>query len=121
GVLIVGAFRNASEVGIYRVVMQGGTLLSLATFGIGAALGPAFAKTFAQGDRARLQRLALMAGAGTLALTLPLAVILFFFPGYVLEAAFGSDYVAGAAAMSVIVLGRVAAACFGCIDTLMPM
>src|SRR5690606_22273979 len=79
------------------------------------------AKTFAQGDRARLQRLALMAGAGTLALTLPLAVILFFFPGYVLEAAFGSDYVAGAAAMSVIVLGRVAAACFGCIDTLMPM
>ena len=121
GVLIVGAVGDASDVGIYRVVMQGGTLLSLSTFGIGAAMGPVFARTFVAEDWERLRVLAMFAGCGTLALTFPVAAILVTFPSQILEAAFGNDYIRGATALSIIALGRVGAASFGCIDTLMPM
>lgn len=121
GVLVIGLFGDAADVGVYRVVMQGGTLLALSTHAIGMAAAPHMARLHAQDDLPRLQRLATTCALATTAITVPACLIFMVWGREVLVIAFGSAYAAGGLALAVVAAGRLAGSFFGCIDTLLPM
>ncbi len=76
GIIILGIFGTAEEVGIYKVVMQGGVLITFGMQAINTIVAPYFSRFHAQGDTRRLQ--AIVTGSARISLLLALPFMLLF-------------------------------------------
>ena len=120
-ILLLGMMRTDVEVGVYRVVVQ---MSNLVMFGLGAVnlvLQPHFARLYAQGDQARLQQLVTTSARVILALALPPVLLLMFAGGPLMGWLFGSAYVIGAIALSILAVGQLCNAAVGSVGALLNM
>ncbi|MEX0732970.1 MAG: flippase [Aquisalimonadaceae bacterium] len=109
------------EVGVYRVVVQGATLV---TFGLAAAnmvVAPHFARLYRAGDRENLQALVTTSSRWILALALPVGLTLIFFGQFLLMILFGREYLSGYLALSILCTGQLANAACGSVGYLLAM
>ncbi len=98
-ILMLGWLREPSEVGIYRVVVIGS---SIVLFGLSAAnmvLGPMITSSYQQRDIAKLQRIVTLSARGSLFYAIPVFIVLFFFSGPLLSIFFGEEFYAGRSAL----------------------
>lgn len=120
-ILMLGMFRSAEEVGIYRVVVAGATVVAFGLQAVTMVVSPYFARLYSQGRKDDLQRLVTLSARAILALSLPSALVLMAFGDVILGALFGGDYAGGATALSILAVGQLASAVMGSVVTLLNM
>ena len=120
-ILMLGLFRPADEVGIYRVVVQGGTLVVFGLQAVNMVVAPQFARLHSLGDKASLQRVATLSARAGLAIALPVALAFILFGEAILGWIFGPAFAAGAIALAIIAVGQLVNAGFGSVGYLLNM
>jgi O-antigen/teichoic acid export membrane protein len=91
-IVMLGWYTTAGDVGIYRVAVQGAVLLQFATHALGNVVSPQFARLYAQGDRPRLQRLAVVNARVVFLAAFPVALLFVFFGENFISMVFGSSF-----------------------------
>jgi O-antigen/teichoic acid export membrane protein len=119
--VMLGMFTTADQVGIYRVASQGALLVAFGLSAINMVVAPIFAKLYAEGDMARLQRVVTASSRAVLLFALPPVIALVFWGGPILRLVFGKGYTSGDTAMAILCVGQLVNATFGSVVTLLNM
>lgn len=120
-ILMLGLFRNAEEVGVYRVVVQGGTLVVFGLQAVGMVVAPQFARLHSIGDTAGLQRVATLSARTAAFIALPVTLVFLVLGGAILGWIFGPAFAAGRVALAIIALGQLVNAAVGPVGILLNM
>jgi len=120
-ILMLGLFRSAEDVGIYRVVVQGSVLVVFGLQAVNMVVAPQFARLHSLGDRASLQRLATLSSRASLAVALPVALAFIFFGDGILGWVFGPAFAAGHTALAILALGQLVNSSLGFAGILLTM
>jgi O-antigen/teichoic acid export membrane protein len=119
-IVMLGAMASKEQAGIYAVASR---ISALAVFGLAAANGivaPLISSYYAQNRTDALRRLLALSAHGVFAFSLLVSVALWL-AGPALLGMFGSEFVAGYAATSVLLVGQVINAGCGSVGFLMTM
>jgi O-antigen/teichoic acid export membrane protein len=119
-ILLLGVWTDSQTVAIYGVVSRIASLTAFFLVGVNSVVSPKFAMLYADRQYDKLARLAGQASALTIALTLPLLIPLLCFPSFFLGF-FGAEYVSGATALVILVLGQLFNALTGSVGCLLLM
>jgi O-antigen/teichoic acid export membrane protein len=120
-IIILGWFREASEVGVYRVAVQGGVLTTFVLQGASAVTGPHFSRLHTQG---RLQDMGLLlkrTARIVLVVTAPVALIFIFWGGEFAGFVFGDDFYDARFALAILAAGYLVNVAFGPVGQLLQM
>lgn len=121
GVITLGLLGDAEAVGVFRVVVQGATLVGAGMTAINAASAPHFARLHAQGDRRALQRAATWSARASLATALLIALPLMVMAGPALGLVFGDEFRVGGSALIWVASGQLVSAALGPVGYLLMM
>lgn len=105
-VLLVGAFRNTTEAGIYAMASRLARLLNLGLMSASAATIPLSAELLASGRRNELQRVVRQAAAGLAAFAIPTALALAL-SGRWLLSWLGPEFSAGYPVLALLAAGQL--------------
>lgn len=119
--LMLGWLGNATDVGIYNVVIKGAALVIFGLQVANMVFTPYFARLHAQGDYVRLRALARLAVRLTLVIALPVAAVFVFFAEDILRAVFGEAFTPGALPLAVLAAGQLVSAASGAQGALLTM
>lgn len=119
--ILLGVLRSDAEVGIYKVAVQGGTLVAFGVTVLNVVVAPHFARRHARGERAALQRLVLRTSRVATLLALPMAALFVLAGGPILGLVFGAPYRDGAAALALLSIGYLLSALWGPVATVLNM
>lgn len=120
-ILVLGFFASATDVGVYRVVVQGATLVAFSLYALNMVIAPHVVRLYTERDYLRLQRLVTGSARVIFLLTLPLAFVFIFFGESVLTLAVGREYATGYVALAILSAGQLANAAFGSVGLLLNM
>jgi O-antigen/teichoic acid export membrane protein len=120
-ILMLGLFRSADQVGIYRVVIQGGGLVVFGLEAVNMVVAPHFARLHRLGDTATLQRVATAGARASLLTALPVTLAFVLFGEFILRGIFGEAYTAGGTALAIISVGQLVNAGAGSVGFLLNM
>lgn len=121
GIVMLGIWRPVEEVGLYRVAIQGA---SLVTFGLGAvnlAIAPYLSRLYHSGERGSLQRLVTLTSRSVFLLAIPVTLAFLFFGDLVLSLAFGTAFAAAHYALAILCIGELVNASTGSVGYLLNM
>lgn len=119
--VILGLLRNDSEVGVYRVVVQMGSLVVFGLVAINQVLHPHFAALYSTGDLARLQQFVTTSSRAILVMALVPTLLFLFKAKEILGFLFGAEFTIGADSLVILALGQLANAGFGSVGALLNM
>lgn len=120
GVVLLGWFGETRDAGIYSLVFNIAFLVALPRTAINTLFAPTISSLFTKNDRATLQVLVTKAALWTLSTSVAIALGLAIMAEPLLSW-FGKDFVAGAPALRILLLGQVTAAAFGSLLLIMTM
>lgn len=119
--VMLGFLGSKEEVGTYRVVVQGATLVGFTLAAANVVLAPHIAQLHAAGDRIRLQYMVTRGAQFVLLTALPVAGAFIVFGGPILALVFGGAYRAGDAALAILCLGQLVNAGAGSVALILNM
>jgi len=120
-ILVLGMFRDDSEVGIYRVAVQMATLVTFALQVVNSIQGPHIAHLYAKGEMRRLQVMATKSSQAMLLVTLPIVLVLVAFVAPIIRAVFGPEYEAAYVPMVILCAGQLVNTSAGSVASLLNM
>lgn len=120
-ILLLGIIQTDGDVGVYRVVFQVATLVIFGLQAMNQVLQPYYARMYAQGEMARLQRLVTFSARVILLIAIPPVIVMTAFGGPLLEWVFGAEYRAGATALAILAAGQLVNAGMGSVGMLLNM
>lgn len=120
-IVMLGLFTTSEEVGIYRVTVQGASLVVLGLQAVNMVVAPHFARLYASDDQASLQQLVSSSARGIFLFSLPVLGVFVFYGEDVLRLAFGSEFSAGYPSLVILGLGQLANAAMGSVGILLNM
>lgn len=120
-ILLLGFFKSAQDVGVYRVVVQGGLVAYFGMHTINVIVAPEIARIHEQNDPNSLQRLSTVGARAGFIVTLVPAIIFFLFGEQLLSAVVGPEYARGALALKILVAAHVVTAATGLVIPLLNM
>ncbi|MEX0729493.1 MAG: flippase [Aquisalimonadaceae bacterium] len=120
-ILMIGIFCSMEEVGIYKVVVTGATLVAFGLQAVNVMVAPYFARLHTQGELVKLQRLVTLSARAILALAIPVVALFLFKGDVVLGLVFGEEYAVGHSALAILALGQLVNAATGSVGTLLNM
>ncbi len=103
--LMLTYFRTLEEVGIYNAVLPSALLFLYFGTAIGSVLLPLASELWAKNDRRRLHAGIQLLYKYLFAAVIPIIAVAFAFSSFFLEIFFGKEYVAGALAMQILMVG----------------
>ncbi len=118
--VMLGLWRPSSVVGVYGVVVRTAMLMVFVLEGFNSILAPKFAAMHAAGDREAMGRLAQRSTLAMTAASLPLLLAFTIVPTPILHV-FGTDFAAGAAALTVLAVGQFVNVSTGAVGFLLLM
>ena len=118
--LMLKTLAGNAATGVYAVATQLAHATAMALMVVGSVMAPRFAALYTRGDTQELQRVVTRSAQATTFATLPLTVSLILL-GPLLLRIWGSEFVAGHAALSVLLLGQAINAFCGNVGQLMIM
>lgn len=104
-VIMLGLFRPAEDIGVYRVSSQGAALVPVGLQIVNVVFAPRIAAAFARNDREGLQRLVSTGARLVLALGAPLALIFILFGGEIAGWLFGAEFARAKIALAILSVG----------------
>lgn len=119
--LMLGFFREDSEVGVYRVAVQFSVVVSFGLTVLNQLLHPYISKLYTNKDFDKLQKLIVSSSLAILGIAAVPALLLLIFGEYILDIIYGVEYVAAALALKVLVLGQLINAVIGSVGALLNM
>jgi len=119
--IMLGFIMTPSDVGIYRVAVQGATFVSFGLSAIAMVAMPYYAQFHAKGEKARLQRLATISARAMLAVAIPTAILFFIWGEPILRLVFGEEYVSAYSALVILSIANIFHAGFGILGPLLNM
>ena len=120
-ILMLGAMLSSYEVGIYDVAMRGAELLVFFVIVFNISIASTFSKLHTEGDFERLSKITTSATRVIFMLTMPVALVLFFFGDYLIVFVFGEEYLAGLFALNILMIGHLFNVITGPSDLLLTM
>jgi O-antigen/teichoic acid export membrane protein len=120
-ILMLGFFTTADKIGIYRVSLQGASLVSFGLTAIGMVTWPYFARFHEQGDMASFQKVATLSARGMLSLALPFTIIFIIFGEGLLNFIFGRAYTDAYLPLIILAIANMIHAAFGTVGPLLNM
>lgn len=121
GIIIIGIFSTAEDVGVFRVALQGAAVLTFGLAAINLAISAHFARLHALGDIARLQRLVTLCARSSFSLAIPLAIAFYFFGQDILSVLFGQAFVSAYNSLLLLMIGQLSMAFAGPVGYLLYM
>lgn len=120
-IIMLGWFIGKQEVGIYRVAVQGATLVAFSLQVANAVVAPQFARIYAQRDMATLQRLVTRSAQIILVAALPVALAFALAGDHIVAWVFGAEFAAAHIPLAILALGQLVNAGFGSVGYLLNM
>jgi O-antigen/teichoic acid export membrane protein len=111
---------GAAVVGVYGAVLRAGQSLFLFLTSVSLTFSPFVADLHHRGERDRLDHLYKQVTRWTLAATIPVLLVLALLPGEVLRI-FGRDFVAGAPALRILIIGMIVPVMVGTVGFILIM
>ncbi len=102
--LIISIFWNASKVGIYQVAHTISFSLAFLGTGIGIPLLPIFSKVWKEKEKEKSQSFFQLLAKISLAVIIPVSVILLLFPNQIILLLFGQSYLSGTTALRILTI-----------------
>lgn len=122
GIVLLGILGSDAAVGGLRVAERGAQLVALPLALMNMVISPQIVRTWREGDRDSLQRLARQSSRGAFMIALPVGLGLIAFGRQIITLAFGSDYRDIAyAPMVILVIGQVINVAIGSCGMLLMM
>jgi O-antigen/teichoic acid export membrane protein len=121
GVIALGAFGEAGEVGLYRAAMQAALAVSFALVVANTVIAPHVSHLHARGDQAALQAMLSGASRTVFLASLAAAIVLVACGPLLLALLFGEDFVPARVAFAILCAGYVANTLFGAADLVLNM
>lgn len=112
-ILMLGALATPGGVGTYKAVYPLGLLLVLSITAVGYLLMPVLSELHAEDKAERMREVYRIAAKWTTALSLPVGYVLLVYPAWLIGLTFGSEYVSGSLALSVLAVGFLSHALTG--------
>lgn len=120
-IIMLGWFGSASEVGVYRVAVQGAVLVAFGLQVANAVIAPYFTRLHVQGEIDKLQHLVTSSARVVLLAALPVALTLVFAGEEILTFVFGSEFGTAHLPLAILALAQLANAVFGSVGFLLSM
>jgi O-antigen/teichoic acid export membrane protein len=120
-ILILGMFRDDSDVGIYRVASQ---IAAFVVFGlqiVNAIQGPHIAHLYAQGDMKRLQKMITRSSQLVFLIALPAVIVIAVFGPFLIRTLYGADFSESYVPLVIICVGQLVNAAVGSVGSLLNM
>jgi len=118
--VLVGILLGPEDAGVYAVAVRGAAMIGIPLTVINATSAPTFARLWARGERARLQRELTLTVRSAVAVTVVVAAAFIVFGGAFLDL-FGPGFERGAGPLVVLTVGRVLGTAAGPTGTLLAM
>ncbi len=112
-ILMLGYFRDAGEVGVYRVAHQGASVVNLTLFAIGLTVEPSIARLHQAGELRKLQHVVSVTARMAFALSAMITLVLVAFGQPLLSFVFGNAFAEAYLPLGILCLGQVALAYAG--------
>ncbi len=120
-ILMLGYFRDAEEIGVYRVAMQGGALVVFGLQATNTVVASRFARLYAQNDMPRLQSVVISGARMALLFALPVALAFVFAGDRIAGWVFGVEFERAHWPLAILSLGQLVSAAFGSVGFLLNM
>jgi len=120
-IVMLGLYYPDATVGIYQAVVVGGSLASFGLQAVNTTIAPQISRLWAAQDLVRLQRLATASARISAAVALPVVVVFAALGGPLLGLAFGSEFSAGALALTILAVGQLVSSSFGSVGGFLTM
>jgi len=120
-ILMLGIFKNARDVGLYRVAQRCAQLIGFGLVAVNTTIAPTVSSLFAAGESERLQRLMIKSARSTVFYAMPLALLLILYGKPVISIAFGHDFVFAGSALILLVTGQFFSAIMGSVGIFLTM
>lgn len=101
-ILMLAALRGSESAGVYQAAARGAELVAFSLVIVNMAIQPTISRLHTDGDIQRLQRVVTMAARVTLALALPVALVLIFLARPILGWVFGGEFERGALCLAIL-------------------
>lgn len=121
GILLVGVFWTAADVGIYRITLRGATFVVFGLLAMNWVAGPHFARLHASKDIDRLKRLAIGSARASFAAGSLVTLAFVIWGGGFLRLVFGRGFSQGYVALAILSVGYLVSAAMGPLDFLLSM
>lgn len=120
-IMMLGFFRNAADVGTYRVAAQGATLAAFGLRAVSAVVAPHLAQLYARKEMEKLQRMVTVGARVALFAALPVAFAFVFAGGSIVSWVFGAEFAASQLPLSILAVGQLIVAPLGLSGPLVSM
>ncbi len=120
-IVVLGMLATKEEVGLYRIAMQGATLVLLGLYAVGTVTGPYIAQFYTMGDQKRLQELTTIGSRVSVAWAIFATVVLAGFGDTLLVVLFGEEFGGSYQVLVILSIGYLFSVCFGFVIVLLTM
>lgn len=120
-IVMLGLYKSSSEVGIYKIVTVGASLVVFGLSAVNLALSPTVAKYYAKKERKELQKILTFSARLSFLATLPVALIFILAGDVLLGWVYGTEYAQGAKALVILTCAQVINCIFGSVALLLSM
>ena len=104
--IMIGYYRDESQVGVYRLAFKVANLITFTQFAISSIAAPMFSSFFAKNDMEGMKKITRNIGYMNLAISTPIFILMLIFPSFVLDF-FGEEFSAGVAPLIVLAIGQI--------------
>jgi len=104
--IMIGYYRDESQVGVYRLAFKVANLITFTQFAISSIAAPMFSSFFAKNDLEGMKKITRNIGYMNLAISTPIFILMLIFPSFVLDF-FGEEFSAGVAPLIVLAIGQI--------------
>lgn len=118
--IIMGRFSTSTEIGIYNVALRISLLTTFILLAVNSIAAPQFAELFKTKELEKLESLAVAASNVLVVTTVPLCIVIFLFPKFILGL-FGNEFLSGAAILIILTIGQLINVSTGSVGTLLMM
>lgn len=120
-IVLLGFMGPSEEVGFYQVAVKAAMLVTFALSALNMVIAPYISRLHSDEEYGQLQKLLTASARGVLGAALPVAAVLIVYGDWILEVAFGEEYVAGNVPLIILCVGNLINVGGGSVATLMNM
>lgn len=119
--LLLSTLGSVESAGVYQAASRGAELVAFSLVVANMAIQPTISKLYSTGEIKQLQKIIKIAARGTLALALPVALVLSAFAKPILASVFGPAFAAGALSLGILCAAQIVAAASGSVGQILYM
>jgi O-antigen/teichoic acid export membrane protein len=112
-IYMIGYLLNSAQLGVYNIALQLGNVVTSILATAGFLLPPMLTRLQQQNKHEEMVRIYQVMTKWMVVLILPLFIILFFAPRFVISSFFGGSYKTGAVALQILLAGKLIAVVLG--------